>query len=195
MLEGAITPEELAERDRRREESLAFIERVNKAGFLPDEELAAVKELAARTYTDKDGETRPWLTEEEAACLSIRKGTLTDAERDIMQGHVTVTERILSHVIFPKTYAQVPRWASEHHELLNGKGYPRHLTAAEIAPEVRLLTILDVFDALTARDRPYKPPMPTERALSILHSMVEEGGIDPDILALFEESKAWEVVK
>ncbi len=111
-----------------------------------------------------------------------------------MQSHVVVTGRILSQVTFPKIYAQVPKWAAAHHELLNGRGYPNHSKAEDIPPEVRLLTILDVFDALTARDRPYKPSMPLEKALSILHSMVEEGGVDGGILKLFEESRAWEAV-
>ena len=111
-----------------------------------------------------------------------------------MESHVTVTARILAQVAFPKLYARVPLWAAGHHELLNGKGYPNHLTAPDIPKEVRLLTILDVFDALTARDRPYKPPMPTEKALSILHSMAEEGGVDGELLDLFEASRAWDAV-
>ena len=110
-----------------------------------------------------------------------------------MESHVVVTGKILRDVYFPKTYQDVPRWAAAHHELLNGRGYPDHLTAEDIPDEVRLLTILDVFDALTARDRPYKPAMPVEKALAILHSMVSEGSIDGNILELFEKSKAWEV--
>jgi HD-GYP domain-containing protein (c-di-GMP phosphodiesterase class II) len=106
---------------------------------------------------------------------------------------VVVTGRILDQVAFPEEYANVPVWAAAHHELLNGKGYPQHLTAEDLPPEVRLLTILDVFDALTAKDRPYKPGMPVEKALSILHSMVNEGSMDENILALFEQSQAWEV--
>ena len=192
-LEGRLTADALAARAQERGDALAFIERINKAGFLPDEELARVDELARKTYTDEAGEEQPWLTEEEHVCLSIRKGTLTDAEREIMQSHVVVTGRILSQVTFPKMYAQVPVWAASHHELLNGKGYPAHKEAKDLPPEVRLLTILDVFDALTARDRPYKPAMPLEKALGILHIMAEkEGSIDPEILRLFEISKAWE---
>ena len=152
-----------------------------------------VDKLAQQTYLDEKGEEHPLLTDEERVCLSVRKGTLTDEERSVMQSHVAVTGRILSQVTFPKMYAQVPVWAAMHHELLNGNGYPNHVKADEIPPEVRLLTILDVFEALTARDRPYKPPMPLERALGILHIMAEkEGSIDPKILALFEQSKAWE---
>lgn len=194
LLEGRLSPEEAEARTADRTEALAFIQRIDRAGFLPDGDLARVQELAGRTYTDENGAVCPWLTEEERDCLSIRKGTLTAAEREIMESHVTVTARILAQVAFPKLYARVPLWAAGHHELLNGKGYPNHLTAPDIPKEVRLLTILDVFDALTARDRPYKPPMPTEKALGILHSMAEEGGVDGELLALFESSRAWDAV-
>ena len=191
-LEGRITMEEAEAKQAEIADDLAFIESINKAGFLPDEKLARVEEIAAKTYTDESGTVTPWITEEEHKNLQIRKGTLSADERKIMESHVVVTSKILDHVFFPKSYAKVPEWASAHHELLNGKGYPAHRTAEDIPMEVRLLTILDVFDALTARDRPYKPPMPTEKALSILHSMVDEGSMDGNILALFEESKAWE---
>ena len=85
----------------------------------------------------------------------------------------------------------MPEWASAHHEYIDGSGYPDHLSGDELGREVRLLTILDIYDALTADDRPYKKPLPTEKAFSILHSMVEEGKIDGEILDLFEKSEAW----
>ena len=192
LLEGKLTEAEAEALAEARKEGMALVERLNKAGFVTDEDLAQIDALAARSFTDEEGNTRPWLTDEEHRDLSIRKGTLTPEERRIMESHVTVTGRILEHVSFPKTYAQVPQWAGGHHEYLNGKGYPRRLTAEDIPWEVRLLTILDVFDALTARDRPYKAPMPVEKALAILRSMVEEGSLDGSILALFEASRAWE---
>ena len=189
--EGKLSAAEAEERLREIRDDLDFIVSINKAGFLPDDKLARVDAIAAKTYID-DGEEKPWLTESEHTGLLVRKGTLTSDERGIMESHVVVTDRILSHVFFPKMFAKVPGWAASHHELLNGRGYPNHLTAADIPTEVRMLTILDVFDALTARDRPYKPAMPLEKALSILHSMADEGGIDGDLLKLFEESKSWE---
>ena len=195
MLEGELSKDEYEKREKERADALAFIEHIDRTGFLPDEDLAMVEKLAKQTYLDEYGEERPLLTEEDRVCLSVRKGTLTDEERRIMQSHVVVTGRILSQVTFPKMYAQVPIWAAMHHELINGNGYPNHVRAEEIPPEVRLLTILDVFEALTARDRPYKPPMSLEKALGILHIMAEkEGSIDPEILRMFEESKAWEGV-
>lgn len=195
MLEGELSKDEYEKREKERADALAFIEHIDRTGFLPDEDLAMVEKLAKQTYLDEYGEEHPLLTEEDRVCLSVRKGTLTDEERRIMQSHVVVTGRILSQVTFPKMYAQVPIWAAMHHELINGNGYPNHVRAEEIPPEVRLLTILDVFEALTARDRPYKPPMSLEKALGILHIMAEkEGSIDPEILRMFEESKAWEGV-
>ena len=152
-----------------------------------------VQALGEKRYLDETGQEQPWLTPEELEDLCIRKGTLTAKERGIMESHVVVTARILSQVSFPKIYAEVPKWAAAHHELLNGSGYPDHVKADQIPREVRLLTILDVFDALTARDRPYKAPMSAEKAMGILESMVQEGSIDGDILKLFADSRAWEV--
>lgn len=193
QLEGRIDADELARRTNWQADTLAFIERVNKKGFLPEEDLAAVDELSRHTYVDENGEEKPILTPNEIRCLHIRKGTLTDEERSVMQSHVVVTGKILEKMNFPKMYAQVPKWAALHHELLNGKGYPNHLAGKDIPEEVRLLTILDVFDALTARDRPYKAPIPLEKALEILHTMADkEGSIDPELLRSFEASKAWE---
>lgn len=193
VLEGRIGKEEADAKTAELADDLEFIESINKAGFLPDEKLARVDEIAKKTYIDEQGEPHPLLTEEEHTDLLVRKGTLTADERKIMESHVVVTGRILDHVYFPKNYAKVPEWASAHHELLNGRGYPAHKSAEDIPMEVRLLTILDVFDALTARDRPYKPAMPLEKALGILHTMAEkEESIDGNILALFEQSKAWE---
>lgn len=191
-LEGRISRKELERRDREREKTTAYVEWADKTPYLSDEDIASIRALARRRFTDEDGQERPWITEEEKTCLTIRTGTLTPEERAVMQSHAEVTRRVLGHVSFPKLYAQVPAWASAHHELLNGKGYPDHLTAEAIPKEVRLLTILDVFEALTAKDRPYKPAIPLENALGILHSMVEDGALDGELVELFEESRAWE---
>ena len=189
---GELTQEELDARKALLSESRETILSANKAGFLPDEMLEKIRTIAAYTYKDTDGEEKTWLTEDELTCMSIRKGTLSDEERGIMQSHVVMTEKFLNEVKFPKRFGNVTRWASSHHELLNGKGYPRHIGQDEIEKEVRLLSILDVFDALTARDRPYKPPMPVEKAMFVLQDMVKFGELDGDILKLFADSNAWE---
>ncbi len=192
-LSGRITGaelEDLAGRTRRAEE---LVEAANTAGFLSDETLAALEELSSRTFTDRDGQKKPWLSPEEYAMLSIRKGTLSQEERNVMESHVTATGKLLSQIRFSQDFSHVREWASSHHEFLNGSGYPRHLTAEEIPEEVRILTILDIFDALTADDRPYKPGMPVERALSVLKIMAEkEGKLDPGLVRLFGESRCWE---
>ena len=164
---------------------------VNSAGFLPDEKLEAIAEAGKLKVRTFEGEEIPLLNEEELTALSVRKGTLTDAERGIIQSHVVNTDKMLAKMIFDGDYANVPVWAASHHEFLNGTGYPKKLTAEQLPKETRLLTILDVYDALTAEDRPYKPAMPTEKAFGILHSMANDGQIDGDILALFEKSGAW----
>lgn len=180
---------------RRREEIVSARElvlQVNRAGFLSDETAQRVRELADRTFIDEQGTQQPWLTEAEQTSLLIRKGTLTDAERQIMENHVVMTDNMLREIKFPAHYSKVREWAANHHEFINGTGYPKGLQEDEIALEVRLMTILDIFDALTARDRPYKSPMPLDRALGIMDSMQEEGKLDKNILALFKKSNAWE---
>jgi HD-GYP domain-containing protein (c-di-GMP phosphodiesterase class II) len=98
---------------------------------------------------------------------------------------------MLSEMNFPKRYGNIPGWASSHHEFLNGKGYPDKLAGSEIPIEVRMLTIIDIYDALTARDRPYKPALPIEKAFGILTEMAAYGQIDERLLLLFKQSEVW----
>ena len=191
--EGKLDMEEAERREKERAEALAFIESINGGCYMTDEFLNRVYAFEDMTYIDEDGTSKPLLTEDEITCLLIKKGTLTDEERRVMQSHVVVTDHILSNVKFPKLYEKTPHWAAMHHELLNGKGYPKHLIGKDIPQEVRLLTILDIFDALTARDRPYKKGVSPDKALHILRDMAEnDGSIDKHILDMFEESRAWE---
>ena len=183
---------DMEKRKQDRDFFLAEIRRINNAGFVPDEALAFLENARMVTYRDTDGTEHPLLTPEEIQDISIRKGTLNDAERNIIQSHVTVTRRILKQIDFPEKYMDVAAWASEHHELLNGRGYPDHLVNEKIPREVRLLTILDIFEALTAKDRPYKKPMPIEKAFFVLHDMEKHGEVDGEILGWFEQSHAWE---
>ncbi len=192
MLEGRLSSKELSDRDAEREQLREFIMKINGGSFLDDEDKSRIKSLSERTFTDENGEIIPWISAEEIACLMIPKGTLTGEERAVIESHVSITGKILKDVDFPKEFGDVPAWASSHHEFINGEGYPAHVKGDDLPPETRLLTILDVFEALTASDRPYKKPMPAERALVILDSMVQEGKIDDNMLSLFKESKAWE---
>ena len=192
-LSGRITDGERCAVIERTRQAVELVESVNTAGFLPDERLAELDSLAELTYTGEDGALHPWLTPEEHAMLSIRKGTLSGDEREIMEGHVSVTGKLLSQIHFSEDLSHVPQWASSHHELLDGSGYPNRLSGDAIPREVRIITILDIFDALVANDRPYKKGMPVEKALSILQSMAErEGKLDPELTRLFCESRCWE---
>lgn len=192
-LEGRISP---VDRDALTAETRDAEQKINSigaAGFLSDEQLSWLAATRRRTYTDETGQDHPWLTEEEYAMLSIRKGTLSDEERKIMENHVVITDKLLSQIRFSADLSHVRQWASAHHELLNGSGYPNRLAGEDIPMEVRILTILDIFDALVADDRPYKPGMPVERALSILESMANrEGKLDPNLTAQFIASRCWE---
>lgn len=184
---------EEAETARRLKEAGAFIEEISRAGFLTDEKLAGLEELRPLAYIDADGREQPWLTGEELEMLSIRKGTLSAEERRVMEDHVTVTDKLLEPLDFPEELSHVRPWAAAHHELLDGRGYPNHLKGEEIPLEVRVLTILDIFDAMVADDRPYKRGMAPEKALSILKNRAEkDGDLDAGLVNLFIESGCWQ---
>lgn len=187
-LKGRITQEEAEERIRFLQDGLEFIQSANGAGFLPDESLQRINEIAAGVYVKEDGETIPYLTEEERVCMNIRKGTLTNEERAKMEEHVVMTAKILDKVYFNSQYKNVAKFAASHHELLNGSGYPNHLTGESLELESRILAVVDVFDALTCTDRPYKVPMSKEKALSILQAMAEEGKLEQRLVIWLEEA-------
>lgn len=166
--------------------------RINEGGPLSAGMAQRVEEIAGETCLDMNGAERPLLRREEKEALLIATGTLTQEERRVMESHVMLTEKMLRQMHFSGTYRMVPHWCAGHHELLDGGGYPRHLKGEEIGRETRLLTILDIFDALTAEDRPYKPPVPVPEAFQVLWDMVSQGKLDGEILSEFEESRAWE---
>jgi HD-GYP domain-containing protein (c-di-GMP phosphodiesterase class II) len=191
-LKHEITEEEFRVRREDRKKVLDLICSVNTGRPLNDEERSFIEDLSHRIFTDENGEEQHWITEDEYRSLMIPRGTLTSDERNRMESHVVITGHILENVSFPKEYKDVPLWAGAHHEFLDGKGYPLGVSDGEIPFETRLLTILDIYEALTAKDRPYKRPMSPERAFGILEEMSVEGKIDGDILGEFRESRAWE---
>ncbi len=166
----------------------------NSSRPLTDSQLDAIRNLARQTYQDKDNVSHPWLEPAEQAMLSIRKGTLSQKERQIMNAHVTLTDSLLSQIHFTKEFSHVRQWAASHHELLDGSGYPQGLCGEAIPREVRIITILDVFDALVADDRPYKPGIPIPKALSILADDAAKGKLDPWLTRQFAESRCWEKI-
>lgn len=187
-LKQKITEQEYTEKETLLDDIIEFVHRIDSVGFLQEEDFNRVQELATMYYEKQDGEKVYYITERERVCLSVRKGTLTDEDRKIMESHVTMTAKILSKVHFNKNYLDVPRWAAEHHEYLNGSGYPNHISGEQLDVETRILAIADIYDALTASDRPYKPPMPKAKACAILHSMVEEGKLEERFVDWLEEA-------
>ena len=126
-----------------------------------------------------EGNRQPFLTPNEVAALSIRKGSLSEKERREIESHVTHTFRFLSEIPWTGEFRRVPEIAYAHHEKLDGTGYPRRLKAAEIPIQSRMMTISDIFDALVAWDRPYKKAVPVERALDILRDEARRGQAGP----------------
>jgi len=184
FLEGKLTEQEYQEKAALLEESRKTAEEADKAGFLFDELFEKVKGLGDLRFPLSDGTEAEFVTPEQAECLLVRKGTLTTKEREIIESHVSYTSVILKDIHFGSNYDKVALWAGRHHEYLDGSGYPNRVSAEELNTEMRLLTIMDIYESLTSSDRPYKKPMPKERALSVLESMVEEGKLDGGLVAL-----------
>jgi len=177
--------EEMERRRQELEDDLQFVMSCNKPGeFMSDERIERVKAIAARSFDDA-GEQKPWLTEDEVKNLCIRKGTLTDAERKIIEDHTVVTIDMLSRLPFPKRLSRVPEFAGAHHEKLDGTGYPNHISGEALSLQARILAVADVFEALTAKDRPYKEPMKLSQAMKIMGFMVKDKHVDPEVFDLF----------
>ena len=169
-----------------------LIESANIAGFLPDESIEKIKLFAKTKFTNHKEEAFILLDPQDIESLSISKGTLTPAEREIIKEHAATTGRILRNISFRKYYKNVAEWALSHHEFLDGTGYPRGLCGDELPIEVCILTIMDIYEALTADDRPYKKAMSTNKAFFILDAMVKEGKLHEELVQLFHESGVWQ---
>ena len=161
---------------------LENIDAFNCGRPLKDEEWEIISSMEKGSYENPDGSRIPYLTEEEIEDLHIKAGTLSDSERTVMQSHVVYTDKILSHMTFGEEYKDVRQTAANHHELLNGKGYPKQLKAEEIDIKTRILTIMDIYDSLIADDRPYKKPKSIAVAFDILTEEAEAGKVDPQLL-------------
>jgi len=164
--------------------ALAFLEKVNAANFLPDSDVAALRELLNRTL----------INAEEFKNLSVRKGNLTDEEWEDMRSHVTKSWRMLIQIPWPQELKDLAEVAYTHHEKRDGSGYPRKLKGDEIHLDGHIMCVADIYDALTASDRPYKKAIPHERAKQIL--MDEEaakGRILPELVALFFKAECYKI--
>ncbi len=167
------------------EEEMAFLEAANIGGeFMADEKIERLKAIAARTWRCGD-QRRPLLDEDEIKNLSIRKGTLTEAEREVINDHAAMSLKMLEALPFPKKLRRVPEIAANHHEKLNGKGYPRGLSAEDLTLESRILALADIFEALTAADRPYKEAKRMSEVMKIIGFMVKDEELDGELVEFF----------
>ena len=168
-----------------------FLMEVNKGEeFLSDEKIARIKKIAQREWS-MDGEIRPLLSEDEVYNLCVRRGTLTEEERTIINNHVLVTHKILAGLPFPKKMCHVAAYAAAHHENIDGSGYPFGLKGDEIPFQARIITIADIFEALTAKDRPYRQGKTLSEALRIMEFMVKDNHIDKDLYEFFIKEKIY----
>lgn len=181
---------ERAEADAKLDKIRVFVENLgafNCGRPLKEDEWELVNEIAESIYVGKDKLEIPYLTEEEKDDLRIKAGTLSQQERFTMQSHVTYTDKILSHVQFGEHFDKVRAMASNHHELLNGKGYPKGLGEDDLDVMTRILTIMDIYDSLIADDRPYKKAKTIKAAFEILDEEAEAGKIDKELLVYAKE--------
>jgi HD-GYP domain-containing protein (c-di-GMP phosphodiesterase class II) len=175
----------------RLQKDFAFVAQSNEPTVLPEGEFQYLQQLATLEYDDMRGDRRRLLDHDEARILSIRKGNLDATERVEIESHVTHTFNFLQKIPWTKDLVGVPNIAYAHHEKLNGRGYPRKLAALDIPIQSRMMTVSDIYDALTANDRPYKRAITTDRALDILKMEVGDGLLDGQLVNVFIESKVY----
>ncbi len=192
LSEIARLTEDFDQRLRRIEEFLQLIVAANEPTLLEEHKSRKLREIAQQSFIDARGIERPYLNPDEVRLLSIPKGSLDAAERLQIESHVIHTFNFLTQIPWTKELKKIPEIARAHHEKLNGTGYPYKLSGDQIPLPTKMMTICDIFDALTASDRPYKRAVPIDRAMSILEDCVRAGELDPDLFNLFREEKVYD---
>jgi response regulator RpfG family c-di-GMP phosphodiesterase len=172
-------------------QELTTIINANEPTILDQEAADRLGEIGARRF-DLNGSESPILRDDELLALSVRRGSLTEEERREIESHVSHTYRFLSLMPWTRQLKRVPLIAWSHHEKLDGTGYPQGLKGDEIPLQSRMMTIADIYDALTAADRPYKRAVPLPKALDILHDEVKRGALDPELLDVFIQRRVYE---
>ena len=186
-LEGKLTKEEETQKQEELQRVIKLAQKVNSAEVVEEKLAEELEQVLFLEYVSEERGRIPYFTPSEKDCLRVERGTLTEAERDIMESHVLVTERILSKVRFDSYFEDSPKWAVMHHEMLDGSGYPYHLKGAELPVESRILAIADICDGLLATDRPYKKPMTKQEAFVIMEEMAEEGELDKKLVSYMKQ--------
>lgn len=190
-LKGELDHKTRDERLAELEDDLAFLEVANIGGeFLSPDKQERVRTIAKRTYK-KGGKDAPLLDEDEVENLCISRGTLTEKERIIINGHMVQTIKMLEALPFPRNLRRVPEYAGGHHEKLDGTGYPKGIYAGDMSIPARIMAVADVFEALTACDRPYKKAKTLSETMKIMGMMKRDNHLDPDIFDLFVKSKIY----
>ena len=170
----------------------AFLKHANIGGErMSDADQDRVKQIAQRTWIDSHGMQHHLLSAEETENLTIKGGTLTADERKIINNHISVTIRMLEALPWPKHLKNVPEYAGGHHERMDGKGYPRGLRGDQMSVQARIMAIADIFEALSAKDRPYKTGKTLTESLDILGKFSLNGHIDPDLFQVFVKEKVY----
>jgi HD-GYP domain-containing protein (c-di-GMP phosphodiesterase class II) len=170
-----------------------FVAKANEPTLLPSWDFEVLTEVAQKTYRDSRGAERPYLSAEEVQFLSIPRGSLDADERRQIESHVVHSFNFLSQIPWTPEFRSIPQIARSHHEKLNGKGYPFGLNSAQIPVQAKMMTICDIFDALSASDRPYKRAVPTDRALDILKLCVRDEEIDPELFRVFLDAQVYRI--
>ena len=178
---------------RRLDEDRDFLRHCNLGSeAMRPEDQARVRAIgAAHRWRNPEGQLAGFLSEDEVENLSIRSGTLTRAERGIINHHIVATIKMLESLPWPRHLRNVPEYAGGHHERMDGKGYPRGLKREQLSWQARMLGLADIFEALTAADRPYKQPMMLSQALAVMRKMTENGHIDPDLFDVFMRERVY----
>jgi len=166
----------------------------NEPSILPEAAAGILDDIAQRRFTNVQGEPVPYLDVDELHFLKIPKGTLNESERLEIESHVEQTYRFLTQIPWTEDLQNLPVIAYGHHEKLNGKGYPRGVRGADIPIQTRMMTIADIFDALTASDRPYKRALSAEKALNILHMEAKDGLVDQNLVDILVQAEVYKKV-
>jgi len=170
------------------------VSQANVPRVLDEDAAGILQDIAKRKFSDPDGNEQTYITADELHFLSIKRGSLDEAERKEIESHVVHSYDFLLNIPWIDDLARIAEIVRGHHEKLNGKGYPDGVTGDKLCLETRIMTVCDIFDALTASDRPYKKAMPVEKAIQILRWEAEEGGLEKDIVELFVEHEVYKKV-
>jgi HD-GYP domain-containing protein (c-di-GMP phosphodiesterase class II) len=191
-LKNNVAQKELRQRLRNLDDDRKFLHACNVGGErMSDEDIDRVRRIAQYRWRDCAGHDVSFLTEDELKNLTIRAGTLTEDERKIINHHIVATIRMLESLPWPHHLANVPEYAGGHHERMDGKGYPKGLTREQMSVQARCMGIADIFEALTAKDRPYKKGKTLSESLQILGKLRQNGHIDPDLFDVFVRRKVY----